>query len=203
MNPCTHWCGYYCLFKKNCASPASLRACVSYGRHWALTTLVRIYSCVCVCVCVHVHVQVHPRHHSDQHPDPLSDAALQGRYKVDFDYFGIGILPAPPPSAARGVQEEEQAAGRDVRLDVSGDGGLRGSEEATAEEEAGMESQRFGTLEELNAYLRSQEPVGGAVGAVGAGEASCSGAPLRSELEVETPDVPWRVGGDELRALLA
>lgn len=154
-----------------------------------------------------MHTLVHPRHHSEHHheAESMAQGQLQGRFDVDLNYFGIeargaasvayrkeaskddarpsqGQHTAPVDDAQQllasgredtiAAQESRQAAARPNATEV-----------VIADSWFDSDSAHFGTLAELNSYLSSPP------------SASTYTSASMSNLERETPDVPWGVAG--------
>ena len=136
-----------------------------------------------------MHTLVHPRHHSEHHAESLSEAALQGRFEVDYDYFGIATTNSPPVSYHEQQLQQDVSARKARALEAGALQAAAAAATAQEEETARVTTARFCTLDELNTYFSSQ-PGTGASYSVSATPDADMASVLR-----EMPDVPWQVGG--------
>jgi hypothetical protein len=197
-----------------CGSPIAPEQKASEGKHAGLTKVYTMHSRSRTRLSEEVmHTLVHPRHHSEHHAESVEEGALQGRFDVGVDYFGIAAPVSPTPAdGAAGLQKWQPsnaqksqplhplARGQAAQAQVAATSGP-GVEEAVEGGKSGYSG--TGTLDELNQYLSTQHASesglpgrsteGGVRRAIRS--ATPDAAAATSALERETPDVPWQMGG--------
>jgi hypothetical protein len=197
-----------------CGSPIAPEQKASEGKHAGLTKVYTMHSRSRTRLSEEVmHTLVHPRHHSEHHAESVEEGALQGRFDVGVDYFGIAAPVSPTPAGGAAGQQKWQppneqnslppnhlARGQAAQAQVAATSGP-GGEEAVEGDKSGYSG--TGTLDELNQYLSTEHASdsglpgrgteGGVRGAIRS--ATTDAAAATWALERETPDVPWQMGG--------
>ena len=185
-----------------CGSPVAPEQKASEGKHAGLTKVFTMHSQGRTRLSEEVmHTLVHPRHHSEHHAESVEEGALQGRFDVDMNYFGIAPIGNPASAPAGTVQQKPQPLIEEAPEREQAEQGAAAAGPGDEEADTALEQVKggyYGTLDELNQYLSSQND--GESGLPGrSAQADAGGARVSTSeaaaLERETPDVPWQVGG--------